>query len=142
MTAELKIGIDIVDVREVEHALASFGARYTERVFTPAEVAYASNAADPTVTARRLGARFAAKEATLKALNASERGISPRSIEVSRRSNGAIALDLSGPAFAAAQEAGAVELAVSISHESHWAIAVVIARGRVDMPRSRIWWKR
>ena len=102
MTRELKIGIDIVDVRDVERALASFGDRYTARVFTPAEIAYASNAADPSVTARRLGARFAAKEATLKALDASERGISPRSIEVSRRPTGAIALELSGAAFAAA----------------------------------------
>lgn len=142
MTDELRIGVDIVDVREVEHALARFGARYTSRVFTAAELAYASNAADPTVTARRLGARFAAKEATLKALRASERGISPRSIEVLRAADGAIALELSGPAFAAAREAGDPSLAVSISHERHWAVAIVVARAPRRPVRSRIWWKR
>lgn len=143
MMTDLRIGIDVVDVRDVAHALACFGERYTSRVFTPAEVAYASSAADPEVMARRLGARFAAKEATLKALRASERGISPRSIGVSRDPSGAIALELSGPAFAAAREAGAESLAVSISHESHWAIAIVIARAcpKPSM-RSRIWWKR
>ncbi len=126
MTPGLSVGLDVVDVRDIEASLARFGARYLARVYTPAEVAYAMSARDRATAARRLAARFAAKEATIKALGAGERGISLRTIEVARRDDGAIVLALSGAAFAAAREAGEPTLAVSVSHEGHLAAAVVI----------------
>lgn len=126
MHSALTVGLDVVDVRDVEASVVRFGARYLARIYTPAEIAYATSARDRATVARRLGARFAAKEATIKALGASERGISLRNIEVARRDDGAIAIALSGAAFAAAREAGEPSLAVSVSHEGHLAAAVVI----------------
>jgi holo-[acyl-carrier protein] synthase len=122
----ISIGVDLVDVRDVASSIARFGDRYLARVFTPREIAYATSAIDPATTARRLGARFAAKEATLKALRACERGISPRAIEVVRSEDGGIELALHGPAFAAARDASAT-LALTMSHEGQLAVAIVIA---------------
>ncbi len=133
------VGFDLVDVREVEESIDRFGERYLRRVYTPGEIAYAMSAPDRAIAARRLGARFAAKEATIKALGASERGISPREIEVARREDGSIRIILHGPAFAAAQEAGATALAVSLSHQGDLAGAVVVAEKKRS---SRIRWKR
>src|SRR5690349_2333641 len=76
------VGLDLVDVREVAESVERFGERYLQRCYTPAEVAYAMSAGDRATSVRRLAARWAAKEATIKALGASERGISPRDIEV------------------------------------------------------------
>jgi holo-[acyl-carrier protein] synthase len=137
-----RVGVDLVDVREVAASVERFGDRYLSRVFTRAETNYALAANDPIVTARRLAARFAAKEATVKALTAGDRGINPRDIEVVRLEDGAVVLALSGAAFAAAREAGGSSLALSVSHEGPWAIAVVIAR-TVTQSRglSRIRWK-
>jgi holo-[acyl-carrier protein] synthase len=137
------IGLDLVDLRDVAVAIACFGARYLSRVYTDAEVAYAMSARDHATIVRRLAARFAAKEATIKALGASERGIGPRSIEIVRKADGAVRVALSGPALAAAREVGATALAVSMTHEGEVAAAVVVAsRAETASPRSRIRWKR
>jgi holo-[acyl-carrier protein] synthase len=133
------VGFDLVDVREVQESMDRFGERYLTRVYTPAEIAYAMSAPDRATAARRLGARFAAKEATIKALGASERGISPREIEVARSTDGAIRIILHGPAFAAAREAGATTLAVSVSHQGDLAGAVVVIEKKRT---SRIRWKK
>jgi holo-[acyl-carrier protein] synthase len=140
MRGAVSVGLDVVDVRDVETSIAHFGERYLSRVFTPSEIAYATSAGNPSTMARRLGARFAAKEATLTALCASDCGISPRSIEVVRRNDGSTDLTLSGPAFAAAHAAGAPSLALTMTHEGYLAAAVVIAH--TPARRSRIWWKR
>ena len=134
------VGLDLVDVREVEESIARFGDRYLRRVYTEAEVAYAMSAADHVTGVRRLAARWAAKEATIKALGASERGISPREIEVVRAKDGSIAIALHGPALAAAQAAGATALALSVSHQGDLAAAVVVAHKGPSV--SRIRWKR
>jgi holo-[acyl-carrier protein] synthase len=136
------VGFDLVDVREVEESITRFGERYLTRVYTPGEIEYAMSAPDRATAARRLGARFAAKEATIKALGASERGISPRSIEVTRSHDGAIRIVLHGPASAAARDAGATALAVSVSHQGDLAGAVVVADEKVSTRRSRIRWKK
>jgi holo-[acyl-carrier protein] synthase len=132
---EVFLGTDLVDVREVESALQAFGERYLARVYTPAEIAYAL--ASPPETARRLAARFAVKEATLKALHAGEVGVDPRSIEVTKSPDGACGVALSGAAALAARRAGAGPLAVSISHEGCLAIAVVVGE-RAAPPKSRL----
>jgi len=118
------LGTDLVDVREVEDALRAFGDRYLARVYTPAEIAYAL--ASPPETARRLAARFAVKEATLKALRAGDVGVDPRSIEVTKAPDGACGVALTGAAALAARRAGIGTLAVSISHQGDLAIAVVV----------------
>jgi|HubBroStandDraft_2_1064218.scaffolds.fasta_scaffold180238_1 holo-[acyl-carrier protein] synthase len=127
---ELTIGVDVVDVREVEASLAVFGERYVSRLYTPAEAAYAREA--PAQTARRLGARFAAKEATIKALRASEAGIDPRAIEVVRGADGACELVLAGSALAAAERVGVRSLALSLTHQGDIAAAVVVGERTRD----------
>jgi holo-[acyl-carrier protein] synthase len=118
--SRLRVGIDLVNVGRIAESLASFGDRFLRRVFTPAEVAYASGAAE------RLAARFAAKEAAKKALELD--GVGWSEIEVVRKPNGAVELCLHGAARAAADALGASDLALSLSHEGDFATAVVVAR--------------
>jgi holo-[acyl-carrier protein] synthase len=133
----LSVGMDLVDIREVEASLDRFGHSYLERVYTPEEVAYAASA--PGEAARRLGARFAAKEATIKALRAGDEAIDPRAIHVKKCPDGGCEIDLSGSALRAARRAGVVALGVSISHQGDLAAAVVVAERR--RPRSSLWWR-
>src|SRR5580765_2651990 len=137
------VGLDLVDVREVAESVERFGQRYLDRCYTPAEVAYAMSAPDRVTGVRRLAARWAAKEATIKALGASERGISPRDIEITRARDGSVRLELHGPAFAAAQAAGVLPgaLVVSMSHQGDLAAAVVVVAPK-GSAFSRIRWKR
>jgi holo-[acyl-carrier protein] synthase len=118
------VGIDLVRVSRVAASLERFGERFLKRIFTDGEIAYATAA--PAFTAERLAARFAAKEATVKALDLAERGVGWREIEVTRRPSGGCDLKLHGAARAAAVEAGVDELAVSLSHEGDYATAVVM----------------
>src|SRR5690349_14669461 len=121
----LAVGIDLVRVSRVAESLDRFGERFLRKVFTEGEIAYA--AAAPALMAERLAARFAAKEATVKALDWSERGIGWRDIEVARRPSGSCELKLHGSARAAADAAGIEELALSLSHEGDFATAVVMS---------------
>ena len=120
----MTVGIDLVRVSRVAESLANFGERFLRRVFTDGEVAYAN--ATPDLAAERLAARFAAKEAAFKALGLADQ-LPWREIEVTRAASGACTLSLHGATRAAADEAGVVELAVSLSHEGDYATAVVLA---------------
>jgi holo-[acyl-carrier protein] synthase len=122
----LRVGIDLVPVTTVEDALRAHGERYLARVYTEDE-ARDCTGADGRVDAERLAARFAAKEATLKVLRPIDGGIPWRSIEVRRRPEGWVALELTGPAAALAERAGVADLALSITHEGGFASAVVVA---------------
>lgn len=124
----LRVGIDTVAVQAVRDALAAHGDRYLERVYTPREVAECTTPSGPD--AERLAARFAAKEATLKALRAGGGGVPWSAIEVRRDPSGWTGLALTGAAAALAREAGFGELAVSLTHEAGLASAVVV--GTVD----------
>ncbi|MDB4969835.1 MAG: acpS [Myxococcales bacterium] len=125
MQSHMSVGIDLVQVSRVAASLEQFGERFLRRVFTDAEVAYANAA--PALTVERLAARFAAKEAAVKALGLVERGVGWRQIEVTREESGMCRLSLHGAARDAAAEAGVVELALSLSHEGDYATAVVFA---------------
>ena len=72
----VRVGIDLVMVSRISESLERFGDRFLRRVFTDCEIAYA--AAAPAHTAQRLAARFAAKEATIKALRVRDHGINWR----------------------------------------------------------------
>lgn len=118
------VGIDLVRVQDVSDSVERFGARYLDRVFTPAEQAYC--AAEPAVRTQRLAARFAAKEAAVKVLR--PEGARPEwtSIEVVRLASGACDLRLTGSAAALADAAGITALAVSLTHEHDHAAAAVV----------------
>ena len=119
------VGIDLVRIRRIAASLTEFGERFLRRVFTDAEVAHAT--ASPALTAERLAARFAAKEAAMKALGLAERGAGWRQIEVTRQPSGMCRLSLHDAAREAADESGVVDLAVSLSREGDYAVAIVVA---------------
>jgi holo-[acyl-carrier protein] synthase len=125
----IRVGIDLVRVEDVRRSMATFGEAYLRRLFTADELAYArAPGASADVTAERLAARFAAKEATRKALRLDEAGVGYGSIEVVRAPSGACSLALHREAREAARRGRLGELSLSMSHEGEYATAVVIAR--------------
>ena len=119
-----RVGVDLVRVSRIAESLQHFGARFLRRIFTDDEVAYAT--ASPPQTAERLAARFAAKEATIKALGLVDRGVAWRDIEVRRAATGGCTMALHGAAGAAAAALGAGAFAVSLTHEGEYAAAIVV----------------
>jgi holo-[acyl-carrier protein] synthase len=132
---EVRVGADLVAVRQVSDSLARFGDRYLRRIFTEREIAACAGL--PSIDAARLAARFAAKEATIKVLRPADLQPDWRSIEVCRHSDGHCSMSLSGHAAALATQAGIAELAVSLTHEEGIAAAVVIALCRDPTNESR-----
>ena len=120
------VGVDVVSVAEVAAALERFGDRYVRRLFTRSEAAYCWSGAS-AVAAARFAVRFAAKEATVKALQPERRWTDWCAIEVRRRKSGRCALVLHGEAAALAASRGVRHLALSMSHERQIAAAVVVA---------------
>jgi holo-[acyl-carrier protein] synthase len=121
----LEMGTDLVAVRDIAASVARFGSRYVERVFTPAEIAYCTSAPGPHDVAARFAARFAAKEATIKALRWADRGTDWRNIEVRRAADGWCEIALNGDAHRAALDDGFANFSMSMSHEHDYATAVV-----------------
>jgi holo-[acyl-carrier protein] synthase len=136
----LRVGVDLVPVADVAASVERMGRRYLYRVFTPHERACAriGHAARPSARTRYstqvLAARFAAKEAAVKALR--PHGVRPewRSIEVRRMDGGWCELRLTGLAADLAAEAGISELSLSITHEPMVAAACVVGVSRGDLP--------
>jgi holo-[acyl-carrier protein] synthase len=124
----LRVGIDLVQVSRVAESLALFGDRFMRRIFSEAEISYAMSA--PAQTAERLAARFAAKEAVIKALRIVDRGVAWRDIEVCRTGSGACEIALRGETGEVAASQGAGALAVSLSHEGDYAAAIVVTHVR------------
>lgn len=117
--------MDLVHVARIEESLRDFGARFAQKLFTEAEIAYAETS--PTERAARFAARFAAKEATIKALSLSDAGVSWRDMEVRRAEDGACSLVLRGGALAAARALHIGDWLVCLSHDGEYAAAVVAA---------------
>ena len=111
------IGIDVIEISRIERALER-RPRLRQRLFTDHELAYADERARP---GRHLAARFAAKEAVIKALGG--RGLAPAQIEVVAGEPPTIAL--SG---AAARASGDREISVSLTHSRETAAAVALAQ--------------
>lgn len=114
-----------MSVTEVEQSIAEHGDRYLERIYTERELADCRSAGE--VSAERIAARFAAKEATYKALQPAGEAVPWRSIGVRREPAGAVSLELTGGAADVARRAGVTGLALSLSHEADMAAAVVVA---------------
>ena len=119
----LKTGVDIIEIPRIQAALVRHGERFLERVFTPAEVAECRGRADA------LAARFAAKEATTKALGTGIGPVSWREVETLHKRSGEPYLILHGRAQQVADFLGLTTWAVSLSHSRDNAIAVVVATG-------------
>lgn len=119
------LGVDVVQVSRIAESLAAFGDRFTSRLFTPQEISDAGQ--ESRVRVERLAARFAAKEAALKAFGWCHLGLSWRDIEVQRQAGGACVLALQGRAADLAQQQGITQWALSLSHDGDHAVAVVAA---------------
>jgi holo-[acyl-carrier protein] synthase len=123
-------GIDLVDIARIETMLSDHGWRFVERCFTDVEQRYAD--ASRRHRAQRYAARFACKEAVLKALGTGWRdGIAWRDIEVSRQPSGSPRLVLAGRCAQLAQQLRIAEWHVTLSHTPQCAMASVIACGQV-----------
>ena len=129
-------GVDIVAIERIERMLEEHGERFEERCFTAGERAYSNESAK--VRGERFAARFAAKEAVLKALGTGLRyGLSFDEIEVCRSGEGAPFVLLSGKAAAMAAKHGIDGWHLSLSHAGGFAVASVIAEG-IDGARGLI----
>jgi holo-[acyl-carrier protein] synthase len=121
------IGTDICSVARMERMAQKYGARFLDRVFTPEEQARCRKKAG---TAERLAARFAAKEATMKALGTGWAcGIKFLDISVSNEFGGRPAITLVGEAATWAESLGVRRIHISLSHERDQAVAFVVLEG-------------
>jgi holo-[acyl-carrier protein] synthase len=120
----LSIGIDIIEVARIREVLLRT-PRFAERVFTQAERDYCDSRG--AVSAQHYAARFAAKEAALKALQTGWRGgLSWQDVEVASRENGAPYLIFTGEVRKLFEQFGATSTHLSLSHTSEHAIAQVV----------------
>jgi holo-[acyl-carrier protein] synthase len=127
-----ELGIDIIKVDRIQHSLERFGDRFTNRVLTPSEQRYVRGRAET------MAGRWAAKEAVSKVLGLGVRGIGWRDIEIERLPTGQPAVRLHGRAQARADQLGMGRIAVTISHEADYAVAMAFgirtAGGRYLFP--------
>ncbi len=116
----LVTGIDIIEIPRIQGVVERYGDRFLRRIFTPREIAFCNGKAN------RLAARFAAKEATSKALGLGIRGIAWKEIEVVRQRGHAPTIKLHGRAAKRADFLNITQLAISISHSREYAVASVV----------------
>ncbi len=118
-------GVDLVQVARIQASIDRHGERFLDRVFTGAEQAYAAGSKRRV---EHLAARFAAKEAALKALGTGWRsGIAWTDVEVVSQPSGAPALRITGRAAEIAAKRGITAWHISLSHTDQQALASVIA---------------
>lgn len=123
------IGSDIVKVSRIEHLIETSGQHFIERIFTPAEIAYAETKARPAL---HFAARFAAKEAFVKALGSGFRdGINWQDIETVNDALGRPELILRGRALELCRQ-NQTQAWLSLTHEREFALAFVVLEKRED----------
>ncbi|MBN2531030.1 MAG: holo-ACP synthase [Deltaproteobacteria bacterium] len=120
----LGIGIDICPVNRIQQILERQGDAFENRVYTRTEREYAKGAA----RFDRLAARWAAREAAIKALNA-PKGLGWHDISVENSQTGAPSLLFKGVALSLAEKLGVNNIMLSMTHAGGLAVAVVILEG-------------
>jgi phosphopantetheine--protein transferase-like protein len=113
-----EVGIDIIKVDRIRASIERFGERFAKRVLTAHEQRYVR------MRPETFAGRWAAKEAVSKVLGLGVRGIGWRDIEVERLPTGQPHVRLHGRAAARAEQLGMDRIALSISHESDYAVAI------------------
>jgi holo-[acyl-carrier protein] synthase len=113
-----ELGIDIVKVERIAAAIEKFGQRFADRVLTPREQRYVRQRPET------FAGRWAAKESVSKVLGLGVRGVGWRDIEVERLPTGQPSIVLHGRAAQRAEQLGMGRIAVSITHEAEFAVAV------------------
>ncbi|PZS06126.1 MAG: holo-[acyl-carrier-protein] synthase [Chloroflexi bacterium] len=116
-------GVDIIEIERIERTIMRWSERFLQRVYTSDEIDYCRG------RAQRFAGRFAAKEATSKALGVGIRVLRWKDIEVVPNRRGKPVVLLHGRAAAAAESCGLTRFEVSITHSRGDAIAFVVAYG-------------
>jgi len=116
-------GVDLAEVDRIRAAIERHGARFIERIYTPAEIAYVERKANRY---ERYAARFAAKEAGMKALGTGWHGVRWRDFEVANLPSGRPTLRFHGAAARIADQLGVQNVAISLTHTATQALAYVI----------------
>ena len=114
------IGIDIIEIARIEQVIAHWGEYFLHRVYTSAELSLYHKKVSS------LAARFAGKEAVIKALGARDYGIGWRDIEILSNSSGKPLVCLHGKAQSQADSLGLGGFGISLSHSKDYAIAFVV----------------
>ena len=118
----LSTGVDIVEIGRIARVLERYGDRFLSRIYTPGELEYCRGRPS------KLASRFAAKEATMKALGTGVRGVGWKDIEVVRAPSGAPSILLHGRAKSRAERLGVLEISISMSDSQDNAVAFVVTR--------------
>ena len=117
-------GIDLAEIGRIERAIERYGARFLDRIYTQGEMRYCVSKANRY---ERYAARFAAKEAAMKALGTGwNHGVRWRDCEVTRMPGGRPTMTFHGKAGEFAAKLGVKNAALSITHTAEQAIAQVI----------------
>ena len=117
-------GLDAAEVPRIRASIERYGARFTGRIFTPAEIAYVERKANRF---ERYAARFAAKEAGMKAIGTGWRhGVRWQDFEVANLASGKPTLRLHGVAARIAEGLGVRQVSLSITHTAELGMAHVI----------------
>jgi holo-[acyl-carrier protein] synthase len=117
-------GVDLAEVPRIRASIERHGERFLKRVFTPLEIAYVERKANRF---ERYAARFAAKEAGMKAIGTGWRGgITWQDFEVANEPSGRPTLRLSGRAAEVAAELKVRRIALSLTHTAEHGMAFVV----------------
>lgn len=127
---EYAVGIDIIEIARVGKVLERHPERFLRRVFTPEEVAFCRGRVP------EIAARFAAKEAVMKALGTGARGLAWREIEILPNQRGKPLVYLHGDAQKRGAAIGLRGIDISLTHSNEFAIAAVVGAAD-DAPISR-----
>jgi holo-[acyl-carrier protein] synthase len=127
------VGVDVIEIHRIEASLARFGKRLLDRVYTKLEVAACRGRVN------ELAARFAAKEAVMKALGTGARGVAWREIEVLPNHRGKPLVYLHGRALERAESIGLSAVDISLTHSDDLAIAMVVGASRNLEPERDVW---
>jgi holo-[acyl-carrier protein] synthase len=117
-------GVDLAEVPRIRKSIERYGPRFVERIYTPGEIAYVERKANKY---ERYAARFAAKEAGMKAVGTGwRRGVTWHDFEVSNLPSGRPTLKLHGVAAEFARKMGVRNVSLSLTHTAELGMAHVI----------------
>ena len=120
-------GVDLAEVPRIAASIARYGAKFIQRIYTPAEIAYVERKANKF---ERYAGRFAAKEAGMKAIGTGWRhGVRWQDFEVANLPSGRPTLRLHGVAAKVAERLGVQAIHLSITHTAELGMAHVILEG-------------
>lgn len=117
-------GVDLAEVPRIKHSIERFGDKFIRRIYTPGEIAYVERKANKY---ERYAARFAAKEAGMKAIGTGwKRGVTWQDFEVSNLPSGKPTLKFHGVAAKVAESLQVRNVSLSLTHTAELGMAHVI----------------